>query len=98
MNRHLVLFLLTALTCTATGGLHSFAFALGFVQADVAYSWSGVSANALRMSWLEFARQGLWFSVPFLSFLSAHEFGHYFAARMHGLRPSLPSSCPRRSR
>ena len=94
MNRHLVLFLLTALTCTATGGLHSFAFALGFVQADVAYSWSGVSANALRMSWLEFAWQGLWFSVPFLSFLSAHEFGHYFAARMHGLRPSLPYFLP----
>ena len=28
--------------------------------------------------------------VPFLGFLTAHEFGHYGMARWHGLRPSLP--------
>jgi DNA-binding protein HU-beta len=34
------------------------------------------------------------FSVPFLGFLTAHEFGHYGAARWHGLRPSLPYYIP----
>ncbi len=37
---------------------------------------------------------GLSFSVPFLGFLTCHEFGHYFAGRWHGLRPSLPYFLP----
>ena len=94
MNRHLALFLLTVLTCTAAGGLNYFSFALGFSQAELIVGWHGLAANGLRMSWLELARHGLWFSVPFLSFLTAHEFGHYFAARWHGLRPSLPYYLP----
>ena len=94
MNRHLGLFLLTVLTCTAAGGLNYFSFALGFSQAELIVGWHGLAANGLRMSWLELARHGLWFSVPFLGFLTAHEFGHYFAARWHGLRPSLPYYLP----
>jgi membrane-associated protease RseP (regulator of RpoE activity) len=94
MNRHLGLFLLTVLTCTAAGGLHYFSFALGFTRAELVFGWQGISANSLHMSWPELARDGLWFSVPFLGFLSAHEFGHYFAARWHGLHPSLPFYIP----
>jgi membrane-associated protease RseP (regulator of RpoE activity) len=82
MNRHLGLFLLTAVTSTAAGALHHVGFLRGFSNAPV------------QLSWLEMALNGLWFSVPFLGFLTAHEFGHYFAARWHGLRPSLPYFIP----
>ena len=82
MNRHLALFLLTVLTSTAAGALHHLAFVQGFGTAPVALTWT------------QQALGGLWFSVPFLSFLTAHEFGHYFAARWHGLRPSLPYYLP----
>jgi membrane-associated protease RseP (regulator of RpoE activity) len=82
MNRHLALFLLTVLTSTAAGALHYLAFVQGFGTAQV------------ELSWTQQAVGGLWFSVPFLGFLSAHEFGHYFAARWHGLRPSLPYYLP----
>ncbi|WP_437679504.1 site-2 protease family protein [Sorangium sp. So ce131] len=34
------------------------------------------------------------FAVPFLSILLAHEFGHYFAARAHGVEASLPYFIP----
>jgi membrane-associated protease RseP (regulator of RpoE activity) len=82
MNRHLTLFLLTAVTTTAAGALHYFSFLSNFGRVQVS------------LSWLQLALGGLWFSVPFLGFLTAHEFGHYFAARWHGLRPSLPYFLP----
>jgi membrane-associated protease RseP (regulator of RpoE activity) len=82
MNRHLGLFLLTALTTTAAGALHYSAFLDGF------------GATHVALSWVQLAGGGLWFSVPFLGFLTAHEFGHYGAARWHGLRPSLPYYLP----
>ncbi|WP_434046327.1 MULTISPECIES: site-2 protease family protein [Sorangium] len=34
------------------------------------------------------------FAVPFLAILLAHEFGHYFAARAHGVEASLPYFIP----
>ncbi len=37
---------------------------------------------------------GLSYSIPLLSILLAHEFGHYFACRRHGLRASLPYFIP----
>ena len=83
MNRHLGLFLLTALTTTAAGAEHYNALP-GRLSAGVHVS----------LSWMQLALGGLWFSVPFLGFLTAHEFGHYFAARWHGLRPSLPYYLP----
>jgi len=82
MNRHLGLFLLTALTTTAAGAEHYNQFLAGFGRVPVS------------LSWMQLALGGLWFSVPFLGFLTAHEFGHYFAARWHGLRPSLPYYLP----
>jgi membrane-associated protease RseP (regulator of RpoE activity) len=82
MNRHLGLFLLTALTTTAAGALHY----TGFLDA--------FGTRHVPLSWAQLAVGGLWFSVPFLGFLTAHEFGHYFAGRAHGLRPSLPYYLP----
>src|SRR5690606_17615727 len=34
------------------------------------------------------------YAVPFLLFLTAHEFGHFFAARRHGVDVSLPYYIP----
>ena len=82
MNRHLALFLTTVVTTTAAGALQydGFQHAFGDPQA--------------RLTWWQLAAGGLWFSVPFLGFLTAHEFGHYGMARLHGLRPSLPYYLP----
>lgn len=37
---------------------------------------------------------GLRYAVPLLGFLTVHEFGHYFAARRHRVRTSLPYYIP----
>lgn len=45
------------------------------------------------MSWDDFV-WGLQFSVPFLLILSCHEFGHYFTAKYHNIKVSLPYYIP----
>jgi membrane-associated protease RseP (regulator of RpoE activity) len=40
--------------------------------------------------WLD----GIRYAVPLLGFLTVHEFGHYFAARHHGINTSLPYYIP----
>ncbi|UII20465.1 site-2 protease family protein [Fulvivirga ligni] len=44
-------------------------------------------------SWADF-REGLNYSIPFLLFLTFHEFGHYFTARYHKVKSSLPYYIP----
>lgn len=44
-------------------------------------------------SWSDFI-SGLSFSVPFLLILTVHEFGHYFVAKYHKVRSSLPYYIP----
>lgn len=39
-------------------------------------------------------KQGFWFSIPFLGFLTTHEFGHYFMARIRKVRVTLPYYIP----
>ncbi|HEY8550894.1 MAG TPA: site-2 protease family protein [Vicinamibacterales bacterium] len=80
---HVLLFLLTALTTTFVGGAH----ALGFASDFGTRPEQDITATRLLTT-------GLSFSIPFLGFLLAHEFGHYLAARAHGLRPSLPYFIP----
>ena len=82
MNRHLVLFLLTVVTTTIAGADNYLDFASQF------------GSTTVELTWWQAMLRGLWFSVPFLGFLTAHEFGHYGAARWHGLRPSLPYFIP----
>ncbi len=36
------------------------------------------------------ATSAFWYSLPVLTILAAHEFGHYFAARRYQLRPLVP--------
>jgi len=38
--------------------------------------------------------QGFWFSIPFLGILTVHEFGHYFMAKYHKVRVTLPFYIP----
>ena len=45
------------------------------------------------MGWPEFFG-GLNFSLPFLLILTSHEFGHYFTARYHKVKVSLPYYLP----
>lgn len=44
-------------------------------------------------SWSDFF-SGLQFSVPFLLILTVHEFGHYFAAKFHKIKVTLPYYLP----
>lgn len=44
-------------------------------------------------TWADFF-SGLEFSVPFLLFLTVHEFGHYFMARYHKVKVTLPYYIP----
>jgi membrane-associated protease RseP (regulator of RpoE activity) len=81
--RHVLLFLLTLATTTWVGAEHH----LGFLSEFGARRIPPVSL------WMV-VTLGLSFSVPFLAFLACHEFGHYFAGRFHGLRPSLPYFLP----
>lgn len=56
--------------------------------------WSyGRSVYMEGFGWRDFV-SGLPFSVSFLSILTVHEFGHYFTARFHGVKSSLPYYIP----
>lgn len=52
------------------------------------------SLHYAEAGWLARVVDGLRYTVPFLLFLTVHEFGHYFAARWHGVRVSLPYYIP----
>lgn len=52
-----------------------------------AVAWE--AEGALVILW-----DGLRYAVPFILFLTFHEFGHYIAARIHGIRVSLPYYLP----
>ncbi|RRB07342.1 site-2 protease family protein [Larkinella rosea] len=45
------------------------------------------------ISWPEFWN-GLHYSIPFLAILTVHEFGHFFVARYHHVRVTLPYYIP----
>lgn len=46
-----------------------------------------------EFSWLRLL-DGKWFALPLMAILLAHEFGHFFAARYHGVSASLPYFLP----
>jgi membrane-associated protease RseP (regulator of RpoE activity) len=75
----LLLFLLTLVTTTLAGA--EWLFGSPFF-------------GAFRpMGWPQFWA-GLQFSLPFLGFLTVHEFGHYVTARLNRVRVSLPYYLP----
>ena len=76
--------------------LHALLFVLTF--ASTVYTAGVLYVGRLHRyehlgSWW-FLPDGLLFAGSFLLFLSVHEFGHYFAARRHGIGTSLPYYLP----
>lgn len=53
----------------------------------------GISIYSPEFTWQDFVK-GLEFSVPFLFILTVHEFGHYFMARYHKIKATLPYYIP----
>lgn len=69
---HIVLFILTFLTCMMSGA-----------------QWAFKDASDI-LNW----GYGFQYAVLILTFLSAHEFGHYFAAKYHKVDATLPYYIP----
>lgn len=76
---NLIMFLLTLLSVLFTGGLYSFQ---GELPGDTA-----------QMIWA-LMKSGWPFAVALLAILGAHEFGHYFAGKKHGVDVTLPFFIP----
>ncbi|MBI2192510.1 MAG: site-2 protease family protein [Planctomycetes bacterium] len=92
---HLGLFLLTFLMTVSCGSTAigtpweiSRAGLLAFRE------WRSGQPGAACNAFLELLTSGLCFSVPFLTILTVHEFGHYFAARWHRMSTTLPFFIP----
>ena len=75
----LLLFALTFVTTTLAGAEWQFNRYLGLDESP--------------LTW-EYFWRGMWFSVPFLGILTVHEFGHYFMAKRHRVRVTLPYYLP----
>lgn len=90
-SRHILLFVLTFFTTT-------FAQAQAFIAVPLIYytMWSTGDWSLdpyAGFTWASFT-YGLWYSLPLLTILSAHEFGHYFACRYHRVDATLPYFIP----
>ena len=82
-SRHLLLFFATFLTTTYAQSLFLLGLTLnlaGVIQAGL-FGW-GAFLN------------GLWYSVPLLTILAAHEFGHYSYCRRYNVDATLPFFLP----
>jgi membrane-associated protease RseP (regulator of RpoE activity) len=84
------LFATTFFTCLAAGRQFAIAFANG--QAASADEWI-VSLKLLYKDPTELA-SGLPFAISLMVILLAHELGHYFACKHHGIRASYPYFIP----
>jgi membrane-associated protease RseP (regulator of RpoE activity) len=70
--------------------LHLLLFALTFVSTTLAgVQW--LNKNPFELSYFHL---GLPYSLSLLAILSAHEFGHYFAAKFHRVNTTLPFYIP----
>lgn len=83
----IVLFLVTVVTATIAGAEWIFS------KSIYAATESGGMTINMDYSWADFM-SGIPFSFSFLLILSVHEFGHYFTARFHQIKASLPYYIP----
>ena len=80
--KYLALFLITLITTTMAGGCHY----LGFIQ--------DFGSHAIDLTTTEIYLNGLWYSLPILAILGAHEMGHYLTCRYYNVDTSLPYFLP----
>ncbi len=85
---HLLLFVLTLVSTVYVGAAWWANRPLYYAAHDETVSLLFVTVN---QAWL---LDGLRYAIPLLAFLTVHEFGHYFAARYHNVRTSLPYYIP----
>jgi len=76
---NLILFIVTLFSVILTGGLNALSLPL--------------PSDPLQLVW-QIIVQGLPFAIAMIAILAAHEFGHYFAGRMHGVHVTLPYFIP----
>lgn len=76
---HLLLFIVTLTTTTLAGTEWQFMRFVGWEAHPITWEW--------------FVR-GFAFSIPFLGVLTIHEFGHYFTAKWHKVKVTLPYYIP----
>ncbi|MEM6845755.1 MAG: site-2 protease family protein [Bacteroidota bacterium] len=76
---HLLLFIVTLTTTTLAGTEWQFMRFVGWEAHPITWKW--------------FVR-GFAFSIPFLGVLTIHEFGHYFTAKWHKVKVTLPYYIP----
>jgi membrane-associated protease RseP (regulator of RpoE activity) len=79
---NIILFIITFLSILFSGMLNSYT---GPQTNNISIIWSHLKGNL---------GQSIAFAISMLSILTAHEFGHYFAARYHKTRVTLPYFIP----
>jgi membrane-associated protease RseP (regulator of RpoE activity) len=87
---HLLLLALTVLTATIAGAVLVDGDPLRMRDASFAGTAIPVPTRLTPLS----MAPGLWFSLPLLGILGAHELGHYVMARRHGMDVSPPYFIP----
>lgn len=92
-----LLFVLTVITTTMAGAEwmfgNRFAFVYDFFSLFGEENAELKAASLKAMGWAEFVK-GFQFSIPFLAILTVHEFGHYFTAKFHQVKVTLPYYIP----
>ncbi len=76
-------------------GIHILLFLVSLVTTTLAGAeWTYSKYIIMKgYTWQDFTA-GFAFSIPFLTFLTTHEFGHYFMARYYRVKTSLPYYLP----
>src|SRR5688572_17306452 len=86
-----VLLTLTFISMTAVAGLSpDGVLALAGILVGLVEAPDGLLRALLTADWTN----ALWYSIPCLAILSAHEFGHYLTARRYGIDTSVPYYLP----
>lgn len=93
-----LLFLATIITTTMAGAEWMFGNIFSFVSSAVHFlaekmSGKDIPLTSTPMGWTQFFA-GFQFSIPFLAILTIHEFGHYFTAKSHQVKVTLPYYIP----
>lgn len=85
---NIFLFIATILTTTLAGSI----FYSGYEQVEGLHHWFGIDVTYFDPRFL--ALGFLSFSLPVMAILGIHELGHFFVAKRHHVRTSLPYFIP----